>query len=70
MPRLFKKKQESVIVKGIYGQMFEHSDTLGERRGQGVDPAEFRNSVDLRLKNACIDRLSDRDPNSATDNPE
>ena len=69
MRRLVKKRQESVIVDGIYRQKFERPDTLGERRRRGVEPAEVRNSIDPPLENTCIDRLPNGDPNSATDNP-
>jgi hypothetical protein len=69
MRRLVKKKHESVINKGIYWQMLERPDTLSERRGCGVEPVEVRNSVDLPLENASIDRLSNGDPNSTTQGP-
>ena len=47
----------------------ERPDTLGERRGRGVDPAQVRYFIYLPLENARVDRLSNRDPNSATQSP-
>ena len=64
-------KNETVIgQKGkFYRQKLERPDALGERRGRGAEPAEARNSVDLPLENARIDRLSSRDSNSAAHVP-
>ncbi len=49
--------------------MLELPDTPGERCGRGIEPAEVRNSIDLPFENACIDCLSNGDPNSATHSP-
>ena len=57
------------MVKGIHWQIFECPDTLCESRGCGIDPAQIRNSSDILLENACIDRLSNGDPHSATQSP-
>ena len=56
-------------MKGIHWQTLERPDTLSERRKRGVDPAQVRDSIHLPLENACIDRLSNGDPNSATHGP-
>jgi hypothetical protein len=45
--------------------MLERSDTLCERRGRGIDPAQVRNSMDLPLENDRVDHLPNRDPKSA-----
>ena len=58
-------KHELAIVTFTYWQMLERPDTLGERRRRDVDPAQVRDSIDLPLERACIDRLSNGDPNSA-----
>ena len=50
--------------------MLECSDTLGERRGRGIDAAQVRDFIDLSLENARVDSLSNGDPNSATHSPE
>jgi hypothetical protein len=52
-----------------YRQMLERSDALGESRGRGIGPAQIRDSIDLPLENAREDRLSNGNPDSATDSP-
>jgi hypothetical protein len=44
-------------------------DTLRERRRRRVKPAQVRDSIDLPLENACVDRLSNGDPNSTSHSP-
>ena len=62
-------KHELAIVTFTYRQMLARPDTLGERRRRDVDPAQVRDSIDLPLERACIDRLSNGDPNSAAHSP-
>ena len=57
------------MVKGIHWQIFERPHTLCESRGCGIDPSQIRNPLDILLENACVDRLSNGDPNCAAHGP-
>jgi hypothetical protein len=49
--------------------MLERSDALGESRGRGIGTAQIRDSIDLPLEDARVDRLSNGNPHSTTHSP-
>ena len=62
-------ENESIMLKGIHWQIFEHQDTLSESRGCGINLSQIRNLLDILLESACVNSLSNGDPNSATQCP-